>query len=190
MTSLNTPTPLLIPSQYKTTHHKNICEAGEYTPVHLVQSVKVKTCAWEWKRWKPAIAHNLIPGAITKRARNIKFSMHNIRVTAACKIPSHTQSTVFYWLDKVNRSLVWYPSCVRNGWPYDHFAALFYLSFKAVGFDSNVMITTCWNKTTQFMHENKTNISQTTTVHLPTFMSKVPELVFLLIGILTTIILK
>ena len=31
--------------------------------------------------------------------------MHNVRVTAACKIPSHTQSTVFYWLDEVNRSI-------------------------------------------------------------------------------------
>ena len=51
--------------------------------------------------------HNLIPGAgvIMKRARNNKFSMHNIRVTAACKILSHTQSTVFYRLNEVNRSI-------------------------------------------------------------------------------------
>ena len=31
--------------------------------------------------------------------------MHNVRVTAACKTPSHTQSTVFYWLNEVNRSI-------------------------------------------------------------------------------------
>ena len=80
---------------------------NKYTPVHLVKSVKVKTCAWEWKRQKAAIAHNLIPGAgvITKRAHNSKFSMHNVHVTAAYKIPSHTQSTVFYWLNEVNRSI-------------------------------------------------------------------------------------
>ena len=58
------------------------------------------------------IAHDLIPGAgvITKRARNSKFSMHNFRITAACKIPSHTQSTVFYRFDEVNRS-------VQMTWP-------------------------------------------------------------------------
>ena len=36
--------------------------------------------------------------------------MHNVRVTAACKIPSHTQSTIFYWLDEVNRSI----QCVQS----------------------------------------------------------------------------
>ena len=78
-----------------------------YTPVHVIKSVKVKTCAWEWKRRYAAIAHNLIPGAgiITKCTRNNKFSMHNVRVTATCKILSHAQSTVFYWLDEVNRSI-------------------------------------------------------------------------------------
>ena len=54
-----------------------------------------------------AIAHNLIPGGgvITKPARNSKLSMHNVRVTAACKKPYQTQSTVFYWLNEVKRSI-------------------------------------------------------------------------------------
>ena len=76
--------------------------------IHLVKSVKVKTCAWEWKRREPAIAHNLMPGTdvIMKRAHNSKSLMHNGGVTAACKTPSHTQSTVLYWLNEVNRSIV------------------------------------------------------------------------------------
>ena len=39
------------------------------------------------------------------RELNNKFAVHNVRVTAACKTLSHTQSTVFYWLDEVNRSI-------------------------------------------------------------------------------------
>ena len=56
---------------------------------------------------KPSIAHNLMLGAsvITNRARNNKFAMHNVRIIAACKTPSHTQSTVFNGLDEVNRSI-------------------------------------------------------------------------------------
>ena len=45
-------------------------------------------------------------GVITNRARNSNCAMHNVRVTAGCKTMSHTQSTVFYWLDEVNRSIV------------------------------------------------------------------------------------
>ena len=44
-------------------------------------------------------------GIITKHTPKTNCPMHNICVTAACKIPSHTQSTVFYWLGKVNRSI-------------------------------------------------------------------------------------
>ena len=44
-------------------------------------------------------------GVIIKRARNSKCAMHNVRMTAGCKTLSHTQSTVFYWLDKVNTSI-------------------------------------------------------------------------------------
>ena len=44
-------------------------------------------------------------GVMTERARNSKSAMRNVRITASCKTPSHTQSTVFYWLDEVNRSI-------------------------------------------------------------------------------------
>ena len=44
-------------------------------------------------------------GILTKRARNSKYAMHNVRVTAGWKMLSHTQSTVFYWLDEVNWSI-------------------------------------------------------------------------------------
>ena len=45
-----------------------------------------------------AIMHNLMPGAgiIAKHACNSKYAMHNIFITAACKAPSYTQSTVLY----------------------------------------------------------------------------------------------
>ena len=68
---------------------------------------KVITCAWEWKRRQLTIAHNsmLHAGFITNRARNSKCAMYNLRVTAGCKTLSHTQSTVFYWLDELNRSI-------------------------------------------------------------------------------------
>ena len=32
-------------------HSWEFYEKVYYTPIHLVESVKVKTCAWEWKRW-------------------------------------------------------------------------------------------------------------------------------------------
>ena len=44
-------------------------------------------------------------GVITNRARNSKRAMHNVRVTAGCETLSHTQSTVSYWLEEVNRSI-------------------------------------------------------------------------------------
>ena len=47
---------------------------------------------------KPSIPISLMLGAgvVTKRARNYKFAMQNVRVTAVCRQPSHTQSTVSY----------------------------------------------------------------------------------------------
>ena len=43
-------------------------------------------------------AHNrmLGTGVITKHACNNKCAVYNIRVTPACKLPSHTQSAVSY----------------------------------------------------------------------------------------------
>ena len=38
--------------------------------------------------------------------RNNKCAMHYVRLAVACKTPSHTQSTVFYWLNEVNKSWV------------------------------------------------------------------------------------
>ena len=61
----------------------------------------------------------LCAGVITERARNNKYTIHGVRLTTACKTPSHTQSTVFYWLGEVNRSLagvmeVLQMSCYRS----------------------------------------------------------------------------
>ena len=83
-----------------------------YTPVHLLESVKVITFAWEWERQKLTTVHNskLDAGVITNCSRNSKCAMHNVCVTTGCKTLSHTQSTVFYWLHEVNRSIVTVPS--------------------------------------------------------------------------------
>ena len=43
-------------------------------------------------------------GIIMKRMRKRKCAMHNARVTAACKTPSHTQSKAF-WLNEMNRGI-------------------------------------------------------------------------------------
>ena len=48
-------------------------------------------------------------GVLTNRARNNKFAMHNVRATAGFKTLSHTQPTVFYWLDQVNASVRFWP---------------------------------------------------------------------------------
>ena len=45
-------------------------------------------------------------GILTNHVHNNKCTMHSMQVTAACKTPSHTQSTVSYWLNEVNRSIV------------------------------------------------------------------------------------
>ena len=40
--------------------------------------------------------------------------MHNVRATAACNTPSHTQSTVSYGLDEVKRSIFQGESCQNS----------------------------------------------------------------------------
>ena len=70
---------------------------------------KSYTCAWKWKRWLLAVAHNLVLGiyVIMKGARNSKCPMHCfcVSVCASRKTASHTKSTSFYWLGKVNRNI-------------------------------------------------------------------------------------
>ena len=64
------------------------------------------------------IAHDWMLDAdtITMCVGNNKYPMHNVRVTAACKIPSHIQLTVSYWLNKVNWSIfsIWFSFIVRH----------------------------------------------------------------------------
>ena len=69
-----------------------------------------------------AMAHDIMlsAGVIMKLARNYKCAMYNVCITDSLYIKtlSHTQSTEFYWLDEVNRSIVWMISgrdwCQRN----------------------------------------------------------------------------
>ena len=48
-----------------------------YSPIQPVKSVKIKTCAWNWKRWYLAIAHNLMLDAvvITKHVHDSKLPL-------------------------------------------------------------------------------------------------------------------
>ena len=87
----------------------------ELYSVHLVKKVKVKPV---YESGRESICNCTLFMLSThikkKHTRNSKCAMNNIRVTAECKTPSHhTESTVFYWLDEVNRSMR-YILCVPN----------------------------------------------------------------------------
>ena len=87
---------------------KNLCTK--------VEEMVACDCIWFniW-RWRHNKAHG--------RTRSSKFAMRNVRATAACKTVSHTQSTHFYWLDKLSTwagggssSLVLVGTCRREIW--------------------------------------------------------------------------
>ena len=69
--------------------HAAVCKCNYYTPVHLVESVKVITCAWQWKRRKLTSAHNSILDAsvITNCAHNywmqdtVSYTVHSFLLT-------------------------------------------------------------------------------------------------------------
>ena len=78
-----------------------------YTPIHFVESVRNHCYPYMRVEETTCIVHNwmLRADVTTKHAHNRKSTMHDVPITAACKLPSHSQSTVSYRLDEVNRSI-------------------------------------------------------------------------------------
>ena len=76
-----------------------------YIPVHLVESVRNHNQYMRVEEAVACIAYDWMLGAgvIMKHTRN--YAMHNVCVIGECKTPSHTQSTVPYWVDEVNRGI-------------------------------------------------------------------------------------
>ena len=62
---------------------------------------------------------------VTKCVRNNKYAMYNMCITAASKTLSLAQSTVSYWLEEVNRSIVCRLLRLKCGWLRLKFILLF-----------------------------------------------------------------